>query len=129
MHNLTVATDHTYFVAADRASMPVLVHNDSCPLVDWNKQEKHFPEHPNFLPGRSTTTADPRILVQRAGTGTQVGNTPIGLPGSKERVDYGEIIGHYADRGTGDLTPTTIGLIHYSKNGVRIVPGRPGGLG
>ncbi|WP_369372024.1 polymorphic toxin type 50 domain-containing protein [Promicromonospora sp. Populi] len=129
VHNLTVAIDHTYFVAADETASAVLVHNASCPLVDWNKQEKHFPGHPNFQPGRSTTTADPRVLVQRAGTGTPVGNTPVGLPGSKERVDYGEVIGHYADRDTGELIPTTIGLLHYSKNGVHIVPGRPVGLG
>ena len=39
------------------------------------------------------------MLVQRAGTGTPVGRVPLGEPGFKERIDYGEdFIGQYADR-------------------------------
>ncbi|WP_460708774.1 polymorphic toxin-type HINT domain-containing protein, partial [Myceligenerans halotolerans] len=32
VHNLTVAVNHTYYVAARKDAVAVLVHNDSCPL-------------------------------------------------------------------------------------------------
>ena len=40
----------------------------------------------------------------------------------KEIVDFGKIIGDCVDLKTGAKTPTTWGKIHYSKDGVHIVP-------
>ncbi|MFP7287634.1 polymorphic toxin type 50 domain-containing protein, partial [Shouchella clausii] len=40
-------------------------------------------------------------------------------------VDFGEPIGKYYDRDTGNYVETTRGLIHYSKNGAHIVPSEP----
>ncbi|NEJ06831.1 hypothetical protein ELH26_36930 [Rhizobium leguminosarum] len=37
-----------------------------------------------------------------AGTGQQVGNIPVGKAGSKERVDFGKVIGSYVDPVTGE---------------------------
>jgi filamentous hemagglutinin len=54
-----------------------------------------------------------------------VGNTPVGQPGSKERVDFGKNIGDYVDRDTGERSPTSIGIIHYGSKGAHIVPARP----
>ena len=48
-----------------------------------------------------------------------------GLPGSKERVNYNKNIGIYIDPVTGNQTPTTMGIIHYSKNGYHVVPAKP----
>jgi filamentous hemagglutinin len=69
-------------------------------------------------------TADPRKLTEKAGTGEQVGNLPVGTPGSKERVNFGQVIGNYVDK-SGNSVPTTNGIIHYGKDGIHIVPARP----
>jgi hypothetical protein len=85
--------------------------------INWAKQEKHFPGHPNFEPGRSELTVDPEKLLNKAGTGQQ-------LDPGKERVDFGENIGRNVDL-TGKASDTTVGIIHSGKNGSHIVPARP----
>jgi hypothetical protein len=75
------------------------------------------------------TDSDPQgLLNQGAGTGQQIGNTPVGQPGSKERVDFGKNIGNYVDPVTGEKAPTNVGIIHYGSRGahVDVVPARPG---
>ncbi len=94
------------------------------PAIKWSAQEKHFPGHNSYTPGRSVLSSDPRKLAESAGTGQQVGNIPVGMPGSKERVNFGGPIGTYID-GAGAATPTANGIIHYSKDGIHIVPARP----
>ncbi len=94
------------------------------PPIKWSAQEKHFPGHNSYTPGRSTMTSDPIKLTEKAGTGQQVGKTPVGQPGSKERVNFGENIGTYFDQ-AGNASSTTSGIIHYSKGGIHIVPARP----
>jgi RHS repeat-associated protein len=89
------------------------------PKVNIARQGKHVVGHKNYIPGRSRLTADPTKLAERAGTGKQVGEIPVGSPGSKERIDFGEVIGYWNDQ------PTTKGIIHYSKDGIHIVPARP----
>ncbi|MCY1487756.1 Pre-toxin domain with VENN motif protein [compost metagenome] len=106
-------------IFAGRAAGPKEV-----PQVKWSAQEKHFPGHNSYTPGRSVLTSDPRKLAEGAGSGVQVGDIPVGLPGSKERVNFGGGIGTYIDR-AGVATPTSNGIIHYSKDGVHIVPSRP----
>lgn len=44
---------------------------------------------------------------------------------SKERVDFGRVIGKYVDIRTGTSAETTNGLLHYSKDGIHIVPAKP----
>ena len=97
---------------------------DEPPPIEEGKQGKHQPGHPNFDPTRGTLTADPNELIKEAGTGDQVGAVPVGDPGSKERIDFGQEIGVYKDP-AGHAAPTTVGIIHYSKKGAHIVPGRP----
>ncbi|WP_418646900.1 RHS repeat-associated core domain-containing protein [Thauera butanivorans] len=94
------------------------------PEVNWGQQAKHFPGHNNYMPGKSTLTANPSKLADKAGTGQQIGNVPVGSPGSKERVDFGENIGKYVDL-NGSASATSNGIIHYGKNGIHIVPARP----
>jgi RHS repeat-associated protein len=97
------------------------------PKIHPGKQGKHIPGHNNFLQGRSKLTHNnPQDLVDRfAGKGQQAGKIPPGMPGFKERIDFGEIIGIYVDKTTGESMPTTVGILHYSKDGVHIVPARP----
>ncbi|MFU0880464.1 polymorphic toxin type 50 domain-containing protein [Kluyvera cryocrescens] len=44
---------------------------------------------------------------------------------SKERINYGRVIGYYINPQTDVAVPTTNGMVHYGKNGVHIVPVRP----
>jgi RHS repeat-associated protein len=101
-----------------------VIANKAAPVIKWGAQEKHFPGHNSYTPGRSTMTSDPTKLAQKAGTGQQVGKQPVGTAGSKERVDFGERIGTYIDQ-AGNASPTTNGIIHYSNDGIHIVPARP----
>lgn len=52
------------------------------------------------------------------------GRKHSGRAGSKERVDFGKVIGSYVDPVTGEKIPTTKGIIHYGSKGVHIVPSR-----
>lgn len=97
------------------------------PKINEGQQGKHIPDHNNFQPGKSELTdANPQLLLnQGAGRGQQIGDTLVGQPGSKERVDFGKIIGNYVDPVTGEKTPTPKGIIHYGSRGAHIVPSRP----
>ncbi|WP_213233280.1 polymorphic toxin type 50 domain-containing protein [Caballeronia sp. NK8] len=100
---------------------------DNGPTIEAGKQGKHQPGHNNFTSGKSELTyPDPQQLSNDfAGTGQPVNNVSPGQAGYRERVDFGTVIGNYVDPVTGQKTPTTNGIIHYSKDGVHIVPGRP----
>jgi RHS repeat-associated protein len=94
------------------------------PKINEGQQGKHQVGHNNYQQGKSILTEDPAQLGRQAGTGQQVGKIDVGLPGSKERVDFGKNIGTYVDP-AGNSSPTTNGIIHYGKNGIHIVPSRP----
>ncbi len=93
--------------------------------IHEGRQGKHVEGHNNYTTGRSRLTADPEELLKQKGTGEQVGSLTPPVPGSKERIDFGRIIGEYVDPKTSRATPTTNGIIHYSKDGAHIVPSRP----
>lgn len=100
------------------AGRPVRLHE--------GQQGKHVEGSNNFIPGRSTLTADPKALLERfAGKGRQVGRTPVGQAGSREAFDTGDqVIGVYRTQ-DGRSAPTTRGTIHYSNKGTHIVPAAP----
>ena len=87
-------------------------------------QGKHIPGHNNYLPGRSIfldSLADAQELIERfAGTGEWANGDM-----SKERVDFGKVIGIWVGRDGRNKLPTTRGIIHYSKKGAHIVPSYP----
>src|ERR1700754_3931629 len=65
------------------------------------------------------------VANDHVGTGQPANSVTPGMAGYKERVDFGTIIGNWVDPSTGQKMPTTNGIIHYSKDGVHIVPSRP----
>ncbi|MEW4225678.1 polymorphic toxin type 50 domain-containing protein [Rossellomorea marisflavi] len=91
-------------------------------------QEKHIPNTPNYKQeianGKNKSIfygnnkKAQELLDKFAGKGELLKN-------GRERVDFGEPIGKYYDRNTGEYLETTKGLIHYGKDGAHIVPSRP----
>ena len=74
------------------------------------------------------TLADPQQLLEKyANKGQPIpSGAQRGEPGFKEGFDTGgEIIGIFRDRRTGEMVPTSRGIIIYSKAGAHIVPVRP----
>lgn len=69
---------------------------------------------------RSILTAEPQELLDNyAGKGNKISDT-------KERVNFGKVIGQYYDADTGKYVNTTNGIIHYKANGTaHIVPAHP----
>ena len=86
-----------------------------------DRQGKHIIGHKNYTVRSifSGSLSEAQTLIKKhAGSG-------IKLSGNKERIDFGRQIGYYVDQSTGLKLPTTIGIIHYSKDGAHIVPCRP----
>lgn len=81
------------------------------PILDQGKQDKHIVGTNNYNSFRERiilTDPDPKGLPkQGAGKGEQMNQVPVGKPGSKERVDFGRVIGNFVDKETGAPTPTT----------------------
>ncbi|MCB9475277.1 MAG: hypothetical protein H6684_12810 [Deltaproteobacteria bacterium] len=99
------------------------------PPINMGQQGKHQKWHKNYVQerNRSVLTADPENLAMRHGTGEHIPGPSIGQPGSKERIvlDEQEIIGQFFDRDTSSYIDTNVYLIHYSNEGIHMVPGRP----
>ena len=79
------------------------------------------------IPGKSPLThPDPQQLLDgNTGKGQSLNDTPVPNHGSKERVNFGEVIGDYVDPVTGITSSTTNGIITYGKKGAHIIPARP----
>lgn len=98
-----------------------------------DKQGKHIVGHRNYedLVARNDNPSilahpDPdRLIREYAGTGVKdqraLGDLP-GIAGYVEIVDFKEFIGYSIDPKTKAKTVTTMGKIHYAKDGVHIVP-------
>jgi len=102
-------------------STPLNIHGYNT-TIHHGRQNKHIIGSNNYKLGRSAfygTVDDAQDLVNRfAGTG-------YWLNDHKERIDFGKVIGQFADMETGEMLDTTVGIIHYSKNGIHIVPCAP----
>lgn len=90
--------------------------------VHKGRQDKHIVGSNNYTPGRSVFSGTQKqaetLIKQHSGTGQMLGT-------NRERVDFGKNIGYYVDPSTKEKLPTTMGIIHYSKDGAHIVPARP----
>ena len=97
-------------------------------LIHEDQQGKHIIGHKNYKEeeGKSITTLSmvkmEELLQKYAGTG-QIARD------NGERVDFKEIIGFYINKQKNKKYETTVGIIHYSKSGLHIVPARPSWMG
>lgn len=99
--------------------------------IHWDKQNKHVPGKHNYELEKSVFEHNdaPGLLAKFAGRGRAANNTSIGVPGYRERIDFGEVIGYYVPDTDRTLKiPTTKGIIHYSKLGAHIIPSDPKGF-
>lgn len=101
--------------------------SDSTPKkILSGKQGKHIRGHNNFTEGRSYLTITQEQVLELvnkyAGSG-QLIRSASGSFQYKERVTVGEDIAIYVDM-EGHEEPTNTFIIHYSKQGVHIVPAR-----
>ena len=90
--------------------------------INIGKQGKHIVGTNNYMEGRSIfygSMDDAQHLIDKfASTGEWIST-------NKERVDFGKVIGQYINPATNKAVDTTVGIIHYSKTGVHIVPAKP----
>ena len=94
--------------------------------INQGQQDKHIKGKAGYKEGRSILEADPEELAAHAGSGQTVGERVLGEAGSKERVNFGEVIGVYRTGPDDPGVPTTVGIIHYDGSGtIHIVPARP----
>lgn len=93
--------------------------------IEEGKQGKHILGHQNYKDGRSylkvSAAEVQRLVDQYAGTG-QIKRDSKGHWTNKEFVSADHIIGVVVDANTGEAIETSRFSIHYSKNGVHIVP-------
>lgn len=92
--------------------------------IHSGKQGKHIPGHNNYKAGRSYLTITEQqaqeLVNQHAGTGQIIRDRNNKFTG-KERITVKNQIGVCVDL-EGKETPTNSFMIHYSKDGVHIVP-------
>lgn len=96
--------------------------------IEIDKQGKHIVGHRNYNKDLKKSIFDhpnPQGLVNKyAGTGLKEAGL-IGEAGYQEIVNFEEFIGWNVVLESGEKIPTTWGKIHYSKQGVHIVPTTP----
>lgn len=104
-----------------------LKSDDTPKSIEYGKQGKHIKTHNNYMPGRSyliITESEAQELVNRyAGTGW-IQRDGKGNWTHKEIITSDKTIGVVVNPVTGEETETRKFVIHYSKNGVHIVPSR-----
>jgi len=94
-------------------------------------QNKHIPSEHNYQKGNSIFEhTDPQGLLNKfAGKGKAANKDIPGMPGYRERVDFGEFIGYYIPANDKTIKyPTDKGIIHYGKSGAHIIPSDPKGF-
>ena len=113
--------------AGDIFSSPSAMHFNDPGLnltINADKQGRHIIGDKNYEEGRSILTISleraQELVNERHGTGQRIGD-------HKERVDFGEIIGIFVNNEDQTKSETKMGIIHYSKTGVHIVPAQPKG--
>ncbi len=93
-------------------------------IINPDKQGRHIAGDKNYEEGRSILTVSleraQELVNERHGTGQRIGD-------HKERVDFGEVIGIFVNNEDQTKSETKMGIIHYSKTGVHIVPAQPKG--
>ena len=91
--------------------------------INSGQQGKHIIGHNNYQSGRSILSESAQELLDAFHAGNI--NSSQTINSVKTRVDFGKVIGNYKNQETGQLVPTTKGIIHNGKNGAHIVPSSP----
>lgn len=94
------------------------------------KQGKHIEGHPNYNdllmqnknPSLFVHSEPNKLLKEFGGTGIKDKGDILGTAGYREIVDFKQFIGYAVDLETGMKIKTTMGKIHYAKDGAHIVP-------
>jgi RHS repeat-associated protein len=76
IEQISLVSDAAALAGAAVESVANAAAPKTTPDIKWSAQEKHFPGHNSYTPGRSTMTADPTKIAEKAGTGQQVGKIP-----------------------------------------------------
>jgi SPP1 gp7 family putative phage head morphogenesis protein len=90
-------------------------------------QDRHIEGTKTFDPVRSTLTADPVELIELYAGKSNPVDSNSGKWVQKERFTHTEEIGIWRDIDAGVESRTKNGVIHYSKRGAHVVPGKPNG--
>lgn len=98
--------------------------------IHWGKQEKHIKGTNNYIENRSYFTIDKeeieKIAIENKGTGLIFRKDKDGSFNGKEKIVLDKIVGHYINYDEEEIIEeydTNSIVIHYSKNGIHIVPG------
>jgi hypothetical protein len=97
--------------------------------LHMGQQEKHIPGANNFEVGKGELTISvehlEKLVYSKLGEGVP-SRFSFGTPGYKEIVEFDEIIGVHVDRSSKARINTSVGEIHYNKNGgYHVVPVEP----
>lgn len=96
--------------------------------IEEGKQGKHIRGHNNYIDGRSYLTVDIKeaqeIVSKYAGTGKMIRDINNNWS-HKELITVGKDIGVCVNQISAEKLLTDRAIIHYSKNGVHIVPANP----
>lgn len=124
-YNMGSTEKNVYAYFSDKKLRKKLSSDDTLKVIESGKQGKHIKDHNNFIEGNSYLTVSEKeaqeLVNKYAGTG-DVKRDSKGRWTNKEFVTADKKIGVVVDRESGKETSTTRFSIHYSKNGVHIVP-------
>lgn len=124
-YNMGSTEKNVYEYFSDKKLRKKLRSDDTLKVIESGKQGKHIKDHNNFIEGNSYLTVSEKeaqeLVNKYAGTG-DVKRDSKGRWTNKEFVTADKKIGVVVDRESGKETSTTRFSIHYSKNGVHIVP-------
>lgn len=95
--------------------------------LEVDKQNKHIPGKHNYESNKGPIIAPnpEEILKKFAGKGFPANSFEYTLPGFKEAVDCGEIVGIWKSLDGTLALPTSKVIIHYSKKGAHMTPVHP----
>lgn len=124
-YNMGSTEKNVYAYFSDKKLRKKLSSDDTLKVIESGKQGKHIKDHNNFIEGNSYLTVSEKeaqeLVNKYAGTG-DVKRDSKGRWTNKEFVTADKKIGFVIDDENGKEISTSRFSIHYSKNGVHIVP-------
>ena len=123
--NTIAVSDDGGIIETDKEVADAFASGDIKDSLNVQKQARHIKGTDGYVEGKSYlygTQTDAKALYNTyKGTGTPVYSRD-GNWTHKERISANKEIGVYIDPATGNETPTSNAMIHYSKTGSHIIP-------